>query len=88
MTEFTFGLYDDLGPPLIGFKSLNIGRSRMAGFELTLVGDGKIFGNNLSVICGYNYVYPANLNADSSLYQWGISLIILCMVLIIKILLL
>ncbi len=71
MTEFTFGLYDDLGPPLIGFKSLNIGRSRMAGFELTLVGDGKIFGNNLSVICGYNYVYPANLNADSSLYQWG-----------------
>ncbi len=71
MTEFTFGVYDDLGPPLVGFKSLNIGRSRMAGFELTLAGNGDIFGNNLSVLCGYNYVYPANLNADSSLYEWG-----------------
>lgn len=71
MTEFTFGAYYYYGSYLPGFKSLNIGRSRMAGFELTLAGNGEVFGNNLSIIGGYNYVYPANLNTDSALYQWN-----------------
>lgn len=71
MTEFTFGAYYYLGSYIPGFKSINIGRSRSAGFELTLAGDGEIFGNNLSIIGGYNYVYPANLNVDSALYDWG-----------------
>jgi outer membrane receptor protein involved in Fe transport len=68
MTEFIFDFY--LGEGL-GFKSLNTGRARIAGLELTAAGEGNVLGNPFSLIGGYNYCYPANLSSDSSLYNWG-----------------
>lgn len=68
MTEFTFGTYDGI----IGFKSLNTSRARLGGFEFTVNGSGKVFGNQLTVLGGYNYVYPADLSADSSFGDWDV----------------
>lgn len=63
MTEFTFNFYPGLGA---GFKSLNNSRARIGGLELTLQGDSKVWGNSLSWLGGYNYIYPANITGDSS----------------------
>lgn len=71
MTEFTFGFYEFEGATVAGFKSLNTSRARLGGFEFTMNGSGKIFGNNLTFLGGYNYVYPADLSADSSAADWS-----------------
>lgn len=63
MTEFTFNFYPGLGP---GFKSLNNSRARIGGLEVTLKGESEVFGNTLSWLGGYNYIYPANITGDSS----------------------
>ncbi len=63
MTEFTFNFYEGLGP---GFMSLNNSRARIGGLELTLQGEGEVFGHTLSWLGGYNYIYPANITGDSS----------------------
>ena len=68
MTEFIFNQYIGEG---IGFKSLNTGRARMAGLELTAAGEGSVFGLPYSIVGGYNYLYPADLSSDSALYNWG-----------------
>lgn len=66
MTEFTFNTYNYEGEYVLGFKSLNTSRARMGGFEFTMNGSGKLFGNELSLLGGYNYVYPADLTLDST----------------------
>ncbi|MBC8047244.1 MAG: TonB-dependent receptor [Fimbriimonadaceae bacterium] len=70
MTEFTFGTYSYEGASVLGFKSLNTSRARLGGFEFTMNGTGKILGNNFNFLGGYNYVYPADLSADSSYGEW------------------
>jgi iron complex outermembrane receptor protein len=72
MTEFTFGFYDYEGLSVAGFKSLNTSRARLGGFECTIHGTGQIFSNNFTFLGGYNYVYPADLSADSSYGDWNI----------------
>jgi iron complex outermembrane receptor protein len=61
MLEFTFGNY---GKPFvdpffgIGFKSINIGNTRIDGFELSCGAEGKLFKIPLDIIAGYTYINP------------------------------
>lgn len=77
MIEFTFGHYypDSIaGNPTIadylnymGFKACNISNAQINGFEITVAGEGNIFGLPSSLLCGYTYTNPIDLdlNRDS-----------------------
>lgn len=60
MMEFTFGFY-----PFPGFKSLNIGDTRIAGYEISFMGEGKISTLPTTLILGYTYIDPKFLDFDS-----------------------
>jgi len=79
MMEFTFGFYDTLtyqaipvdATPAIynmGFKSINVGNARISGIDMTLTGHGDIWGIPATILAGYTYTNPIDLNAtnDSS----------------------
>lgn len=59
MMEFSFGAW---GPPEnflgLGFKSINIGTSRIKGLELSLAGEGAIHGFDVMVLGSYTYTIP------------------------------
>jgi outer membrane cobalamin receptor len=66
MMEFVF---DQWGPPAspmfgLGFKSLNIGNTRIKGLEVALSGTGKIGKTNMDVLIGYSYIDPRQTNFD------------------------
>ncbi|MBK8444432.1 MAG: TonB-dependent receptor [Sphingobacteriales bacterium] len=54
MMEFTFGVYDDG----IGFRSLNIGDTRVTGFEVSLMGQGRVGNVPISLLLGYTHLNP------------------------------
>jgi iron complex outermembrane receptor protein len=65
MMEFTFGQYGKLVFPYntpqklgLGFKSKNIGNTRITGFEVSLMGEGKLGPVNTSALIGYTYINP------------------------------
>ncbi|MFN0275415.1 MAG: TonB-dependent receptor [Chitinophagales bacterium] len=59
MMEFTFGYYPETGLPFpYGFKSLNIGNTRIQGIEFSLIGDGKLGSIPTTLIAGYTYLDP------------------------------
>ncbi len=66
MSEFVFDNWGGPGPGGLGFRTINISRARMMGLEFTVVGSGQIGEIEFNLIGGYNYVYPADLTADSS----------------------
>ena len=59
MMEFSFGTW---GPPEnflgLGFKSINIGTTRIKGLELSLAGEGKIHGFDVMILGSYTYTVP------------------------------
>lgn len=61
MMEFTFGQY---GNPLIdpffgaGFSSVNIGNTVIKGFDISIVGQGKLGGLSTTALIGYAYIDP------------------------------
>lgn len=57
MMEFTFG-GNDPNNPLPGFQSLNVGDTYVPGFDATIAGQGKIFGNSTTILAGYTYINP------------------------------
>ncbi len=65
MMEFTFAQY---GNPFVdpyfglGFKSLNIGNTRIKGFDISLTGEGKLGQVPLTVLAGYTYIDPQQLD--------------------------
>ncbi|MEJ2595023.1 MAG: TonB-dependent receptor [bacterium] len=70
MIEFTFGVYkpDSVEFPTldhVGFKSLNVGRARINGFDVELRGDGKIGRLPLTLFMGYTYMNPLDLSNDT-----------------------
>lgn len=72
MTEFQIGVYPPPGQPpspnYIGFRSENVSRARIAGFELGWLGEGSLSENtDMRFYGGYTYVYPADLTADTLL---------------------
>ena len=72
MMEFTFGQWgsstsNEVGG--IGFKSVNVGTTRITGAELSLSGQGKINPNlTINLIAGYTYMNPISLDLD---YVYG-----------------
>lgn len=68
MIEFTFGRWGNSGDVFqdIGFKSQNISQARVAGYEISLFGDGNIGSVPVRVIGGYTFNYPADIGLDTT----------------------
>jgi len=71
MIEFNFGVYkpDSVDYPTlehVGFKALNVGNARITGFETTLVGTGTLFKVPLTIMAGYTYINPIDLNVGEA----------------------
>jgi iron complex outermembrane receptor protein len=66
MMEFTFGRYGTLFDPLLGFgfQSVNIGNTRIAGIDVELVGDGNLGRVPVTLLCGYTWIDPIQLDFD------------------------
>jgi iron complex outermembrane receptor protein len=75
MMEFTFGQYGPIQYPFagpsptpqelgIGFQSQNIGNTRITGFEVSLMGQGKVGPVNISALMGYTYIKPIQVDFD------------------------
>jgi len=61
MMEFSFGAWGNpVTDPLfgLGFKSVNIGNTRIRGFEFSIAGDGKIGKFNQTILAGYTRIDP------------------------------
>lgn len=76
MTEFRFGIYPPPGEPpspkYLGFRSENVSRARIAGFELGVTGEGNLSDRiPMRFYGGYTYTYPADLSQDSLLAKPG-----------------
>lgn len=54
---------------LIGFKGINIGNTRIAGFEISLTGEGKIGDVMIRTIMGYTYSLPMLITVSDSAYD-------------------
>jgi outer membrane receptor protein involved in Fe transport len=80
MMEFTFDYWvpeDSLKNPSagnlayllnnFGAKSINVGKTQIKGVEVTLAGEGKIGNVNVTVLGGYTYIVPIDLDYDSAL---------------------
>lgn len=70
MIQYNIGIWPpDTQPPspqYLGFKPFNISQARIAGFELTLTGKGKIGPIEVLPQIGYTYTYPADLSSTPS----------------------
>ncbi len=75
--EYSFGIYPnkwpdgekifpELGNLVVGAKPFNVEDARIFGFEASIIGEGKIGPVGISAIAGYTYVYPGNLESDST----------------------
>jgi outer membrane receptor protein involved in Fe transport len=49
-----------------GFQSQNITQARIAGAELSLIGNGKIGPVPIRILAGYTFNYPADLGLDTT----------------------
>ncbi len=66
--EFTFGQWDP-NPSFannfgLGFKSVNTGRARVRGLDLSVMGEGKIGEVIIQTLAGYTYTEPVSLTPD------------------------
>lgn len=67
MMEFTFGQWGGADKPFygLGFKSVNVGTTRITGAELSLSGQGKITPDlTINILAGYTYMNPVSLDLD------------------------
>lgn len=67
--EFTFGPWGRATAggdflKLFGFQSLNTGRARIRGAELSIMGAGKIGNHEFQLLAGYTYTQPISLNPN------------------------
>lgn len=58
MIEFTFGVWENYG---FGFRSMNVGATRIIGSELSVSGQGKIGPLDMRILAGYTYALPQAL---------------------------
>ena len=47
---------------LVGFQSQNIGNAEITGVDITITGAGKLFGLPTTLLAGYTYTNPIDLN--------------------------
>lgn len=68
MMEFTFGQYGSITDPLfgLGFKSKNIGNTRITGFEIEVVGSGNVGKVPVTLLSGFTYIEPISLDFDTA----------------------
>jgi outer membrane cobalamin receptor len=69
MIEFIFDVHDSITFPSIddyGFKALNVGDTRIVGFEISLTGEGSIGPIPLMLMTGYTFIHPVDLNVASA----------------------
>jgi len=69
MMEFTFNLYGNDTLPFedrIGFKSINVGNAQITGIDATITGQGEIWDIPATVLMGYTYTNPIDLNVDKN----------------------
>jgi outer membrane cobalamin receptor len=68
MMEFTFGHYGTFTDPLygFGFKSVNVGNTRIKGIDVELTGAGNIGRVPVSILCGYTYIDPVQKDFDAA----------------------
>lgn len=66
MMEFTFAQWGTINDPLngIGFKSVNIGKSVIQGFEISLMGETEVGGHHFRYFGGYTFSDAINLEPD------------------------
>jgi iron complex outermembrane receptor protein len=66
MMEFTFAQWGDIMGPLIGlgFKSINVAKCRINGYEIETAGEGKIGAFTFHVLAGYTYSNPVCLDEN------------------------
>jgi iron complex outermembrane receptor protein len=69
MIEFVFGLYNPIDQPpsleYVGFKSVNTGKARINGIEVSMGGQGEIGPISMRYFAGYTYMNPLDLSEDS-----------------------
>ena len=61
MMEFSFGKWSNEGEGIIpgfGFKSINIGNTRIEGMEISWGGEGKIGQTEITIMGGYTFTSP------------------------------
>jgi iron complex outermembrane receptor protein len=73
MMEFTFGSFLPPGIPRtdtlallnhFGAKAINVGRAQITGVEFTIGGEGKVGQVNFTVLGGYTYISPIDMDYD------------------------
>lgn len=64
--EFTFGQWGASTEALAGngFRSLNTGRSRVSGWEVSWMGRAKLGASTIDMLAGYTYTNPVSLTPD------------------------
>jgi outer membrane receptor protein involved in Fe transport len=63
---FNTALWSELLGNSIGFKSVNTGKARIQGAEISVMGEGKIGDVELQLLSGYTYTLPVSLTPDQS----------------------
>lgn len=54
------------GYKALGFQSQNIGHAKITGFDITFTGIGSFFGIPATLLTGYTYTNPIDLNENDS----------------------
>lgn len=68
MMEFTFGSWGPSTDPMfgLGFRSVNVGKTRISGLEFTFNGEGSINENwGIGLLSGFNVSNPVSVYPDS-----------------------
>lgn len=47
----------------MGFQSRNVGNARITGIDITITSAGKLFGLNSTLLAGYTYTNPIDMNS-------------------------
>ncbi len=55
----------------VGFKAVNIGKTRAAGFEISVSGEGRIGDVLIRTLGGFTYSMPMNLSTNPEMADWG-----------------
>ncbi len=56
----------------LGFKATNVSRARIAGFEVSGFGEGKLWGLPVRFTAGYTYSYPGDLTENPNQENVGV----------------
>ena len=65
-------LFTPEGDPMFFFKPLNLGQTRIAGFELSASGNAQIAGVPFRTVAGYTYNYAGDLANDPAQDSLGV----------------